>query len=106
MPLATRGLTSTQQHLQLHHEYFKKLIGVILQEYFFLTPDAFLSILSPLMNLIVYGAHHLPCFFFLLGTPTPEGSTNGPDQVWIFALGCEKFVELNGTSGGSKTGSM
>ena len=58
------------------------------------------------MNLMVYDEHHFPCFFFLLGAPTLEESTNGPDHVWIFALGCEKFVELNGTSGGSKTGSM
>jgi len=44
-------------------------------------------------------------FFFLLGASTLV-STNGPDQVCIFDLGYDKFVELNGTSGGSKIGSM
>lgn len=46
-------------------------------------------------------------FFFLLGAPIPPaGSTSGPDHVWILAFGYDKFVELNETSGGSKTGSM
>lgn len=50
--------------------------------------------------------HHLPCFFFLLSAPTLPGSTSGPDHVWIFVLGSDKFVELNGTSGGSNMESM
>lgn len=75
------------------------MIGVILQEYFF---DSYLFESS----FDCTYAHHLPCFFFLLGAPMLAGSTNGPDQVWIFAFGCEKFVELNGTSGGSYDGSM
>jgi len=37
--------------------------------------------------------------FFLLGASTLV-STSGPGQVWIFALGYDKCVELNGTSEG------
>ena len=44
--------------------------------------------------------------FFPLGAPPVAESTNGPDQVWIGAFEYVKWVELNGTSGGSKTGSI
>lgn len=51
-------------------------------------------------------AESLSFCLFLLGATTEAVSTNGPDHVCIGAFEYEKFVELNGTSGGSKTGSM
>ena len=46
-----------------------------------------------------------PCFFFL-GAPMPPGLTRGPDHVCKGSFAYEKFVVLNGTSGGSNRGSM
>lgn len=44
-------------------------------------------------------------FFFRRPPPAPE-STNGPDQFWTGSLEYVKDVELNGTSGGTRAGSM
>lgn len=88
------------------HEYSHKCIKIILHACVFLIPVELFYLFESFFDDFECAWPSPAECFFLLGAPPAAESTNGPDQVWIGAFEYVKWVELNGTSGGSKTGSI